>query len=86
MTAHEGRRLDQVGRADRRFAEAQVRDGPRARFVGVVDEIGLREEPRVFGDDLDALPVCADGAVGAESVEDCARDVGRLEVERAVVG
>ena len=68
-------RLDQVGRMDRPLAEAQVRDRLRAGLVRVVDEVALRVQRRIFGDDLHAVLVGADRAVGAQAVEHRAHDV-----------
>ena len=81
VASDEIRRSDQVRRADRPRPEAQVRDRLRARFVRVVDEIALGIEPRVLGDDLDAVLVGADRAIGAQAVEHRAHHVVRLDRE-----
>jgi hypothetical protein len=57
-------------------AEAQVRDRDRAGLLGVVDEVALGEVVRVLADDLDAVLVGADRAVGAQAVEQGAHHVG----------
>ena len=76
----------EVRRADRPRPEAQVRDGDGARLLRVVDEVALREVVRLLADDLDRVLVRADGAVGAEAVEEGAHRVGRLDVELRVPG
>ena len=75
---------DEVRRADRPRPEAQVRDRDGARLLRVVDEVALREAVGLLAEDLDRVLVGADRAVGAEAVEDRARDVGRLDVEVGV--
>ena len=60
---------DQIGRPDRTRARAQVGDRRRARLLGVVDEVALHVQIGLFPDDLDRVLVGADGAVGAEAVE-----------------
>ena len=62
--------VDEVGRVDRGLAEAEVRDGLRAGLPGVVDEVALGVEVGAFADDLDAVLVGADGAVGPEAPEE----------------
>ena len=79
VAGHEAGAADEVGRAQRARAEAQVRDGHRARLLGVVDEVALGEVRRLLGDDLDRVLVGADGTVGTEHR---AHDVGRFDVER----
>ena len=59
----------QVGAADGLVAETQVGNGYAARFLGVVGEVALRVLIGVVADNLDAVLVRADGAVGAETVE-----------------
>ena len=80
VAADEVRRADQIGRADRPRPEAQMRDGLRARFVRVVDEIALRVEAGILGDDLHAVLVGAHRAVGAQAVEHRAHDVVRFDL------
>ena len=46
VAGHEVGVVDQVGRVDRPRAEAEVRDGDRARLLGVVDEVALGVERR----------------------------------------
>jgi len=41
MAADEVRLRDQVGRVDRLRPKAQMGDGARARFLGIVDEVAL---------------------------------------------
>ncbi len=64
---------DQVRRLDRGRPEAQMRDGLRARFMRVVDEIPLGIQPGILGDDLHAVLVGADRAVRAQAEEHGAR-------------
>ncbi len=85
MAGDEARPLDQVGGADRARAEAQMRDGDRAGLLRVVDEVALRVQAGLLGDDLDRVLVRADGPVRAEAVEDGADDVVRLGRERGDV-
>ena len=77
---------DQVRRADRLRPEAQVRDGLRAGLLRVVDEVALRVQVLLGAEDLDRVLVRADRAVRAEAEEDRAHRLGRLDVERRVVG
>ena len=76
---------DQVRRADRPRAEAQVRDGHRARLLRVVDEVALGVVRRLLADDLDRVLVGADRAVRAQAEEHAPRHVVRLDVQVAVV-
>ena len=75
VAADEIRRADQIGRMDRARPEAQMRDRLRARLVRIVDEVALRIETGVFGDDLHAVLVRAYRAIGAEPVENRAHHV-----------
>ena len=61
---------DQIGRADRLRAEAQVGNRHRAGFFRVIDEVALCIVVGFLADDLDAVLVGADGAVRAEAEED----------------
>ena len=58
-----------------------MRNRLRAGFVGIIDEVALRILPGVFGNDLDAVLVRADRAVGAQTVENRAGGLGRLDRE-----
>ena len=69
MAGDEAGAIDQVGRADRTRARAQVRDRDRAGLLRVVDEVALHVEVGLLADDLDRVLVGADRAVGAEAVE-----------------
>ena len=62
-------------------AEAKMRDGIRARFLRVVDEVALRVAGRVGGENLHGILVGAHRAVGAETKEQRAHDLGRFNVE-----
>ena len=81
MAADEAGLLDQVGRMDRLWSEAQMRDRLRARLVRVVDEIALRVQSGILGDDLHAVLVGAHRAVGAETVEHRLHQILRLDAE-----
>ena len=72
---------DQVGRADRFGAKAQVRDGHRAGFLRVVDEVTLGVIVGFFADDLDRVLVGADGAIRAQAEEDAAHGFGVIDAE-----
>src|SRR5215831_16047976 len=69
MTANEVRLRNQVGRANRLLAEAQMRGGHCARLLRVVYEVALDVQVSFFTDDLDRVFVRADRAVRAQSVE-----------------
>ncbi len=69
MTGDEVGVVDQVRGVDRLFAEAEVRDGDGAGFLGVIDEVGLGKVLGGLADDLDGVLVGADGAVGTEAEE-----------------
>ena len=86
MAGHEARLLDEVRRADRARAEAQVRHRDGARLLRVVDEVALRVGVRLLADDLDRVLVRADRAVRAEPEEHGALHVRRLDVEAASTG
>ena len=60
---------DQVTRANRVFAEAQVGNRYRAGFPGIVDEIALRMQVGGLANDLDRILVGAHGAVRTQAVE-----------------
>ena len=77
---------DEIGGVDGIGAEAQMRGGHGAGFLGVVDEVALSVVGRVFADDLDGVLVRADGAVGAEAVELGADDRVGLGGEGWIVG
>ena len=77
-------RLDQVGLMDLVGTEAQMRHGAGARLLGVVDEVALGEVGSVLADDLDAVLVGADRAVGSQAVEQGAHRAGRLDGEAGI--
>ena len=60
---------DQVRRADGLGAKAQVRDGDRAGFLRVVDEVTLGVVFGFFADDLDRVLVRANRAIRAQAEE-----------------
>jgi hypothetical protein len=71
---------DQVARVQRLRAKPQVRHRHRAGFLGIVNEVSLREMIGLLADDLDRILVGAHGAVRAQPVEqrpDRARIFGR---------
>ena len=78
--------LHEVGRPDRLRPEAQVRHGLRAGLLRVVDEVALGVQVLLGPEDLDRVLVRADRPVRAEPEEDRADRVGRLDVQRRVVG
>ena len=69
VASHEIRRVDKIGRFDGSVAETQVRYRQTARLFAVVREVCLSVFFGVVTDNLDAVFVAADRAVGAESVE-----------------
>ena len=69
---------------DRLRSEAEMRNRLRAGFVRIVNKIALRVQTGIFGDDLDAVLVGSDGAVGAQSVEDRTGDIVLLDHEAVV--
>ena len=81
VAGDEAGRGDQIGRLDRVWPKSQMRNRLRAGFVGIVDEVALRILFRVFGDDLHAVLVGANRAVGAQTVENRAGGLGRLDRE-----
>ena len=83
MTGDEVGIVDEVRRLDRVGSVPQVRDGHRARLLGVVDEVALGVQFGVRTDDLHRGLVRADGAVAAERRED-RRPVPCRHTERRV--
>ncbi|SAH62959.1 Uncharacterised protein [Enterobacter hormaechei] len=69
VTANKIRLRNQVCRADRVFADAQMGNGQSARFFGVVDEIPLRIPRRRVADNFDVVLGCRDAAVATQTVE-----------------
>ena len=86
VAGNEAGALNQVGRAHRFWAEAQVADGHRAGLLRVVHEVALGPVVRLFADDLDAVLVGADGAVGTQAVEQAAGRLGRFDAVGRIVG
>ncbi len=84
MTGDEAGAVHQVRGSDRLLARAQMRDGDRAGFLRVVDEVALREELGFLADDLDRVLVGADRAVRAEPVEQRRRHIVGLGRERRI--
>ena len=84
VAADEARLLDEVGRPDRLWPEAHVRDRLRAGLLRVVDEVALRVQA-LGAQDLDRVLVRPDRAVRAQAEEDRADRLGRLDVQRRVV-
>ena len=60
---------DEIGRAYRSFAEAQVRARVAARFFAVVGEIRLRVKIGFIADDFDGIFIRAHGAVRAQAIK-----------------
>ncbi|MNF65088.1 hypothetical protein D3C84_468390 [compost metagenome] len=86
VAADKARLLDKPGRIDGLGAKAQVGDGARARLLGVVDEVALGVEALQLADDLDAVLVGADRAVGTESEEQRPHPAGGLQIADGVPG
>ena len=86
VTADEARLLDEIRRPDRLGTEAQVRHGPRPGLLRVVDEVALGVQRRFGAEDLDRVLVGPDRPVGPEAEEDRPQRLGRLDVERRLVG
>ncbi len=61
-------------------------DRPRARLLGVVDEVPLGIQRRLLADDLHRVLVRPHGPVGAETVEDRPHHILGLFPRRRVVG
>ena len=81
VAGDEAGRGDQIGGPDRVWSKSQMRDCLRAGFMGIVDEVALRILLCVFGNDLHAVLVGADRAVGAQTIENRAGSLGRLDGE-----
>ena len=76
---------DQVRRVDRFGAKAQVRNGHGAGFLGVVDEIALREIAGFLADDLGGVLVGAHCAISAQTEEYAAHGIIAFNAEMRVV-
>ena len=61
--------FDQVGGVNGVGTETQMGNGDRPGLARVVDEIALRMQVCLFADDLDAVLVGTDGAVGTQAIE-----------------
>ncbi len=75
MDGHEIRLLDQVGRVNRPWSEAQVRDGDGAGLLRVIDEVSLSIVGCVLANDLDRVLVGTNRAIGAQTVEYSPHDI-----------
>ena len=89
VAGHQGGPLDQVRGADRLGPEAQMGNGVGAGFLGVVDEIALHLQRGAVTDNPDRGFVGADGAIGAQAVDDRAHlaglaHKGRIPGQRAM--
>ena len=69
VASDEFRLVDEVAGLNRVLAEAQVADCQTAALLAVVLEVALCVQVGVVADDFDAVFVCADGTVAAQSVE-----------------
>ena len=78
-------RIHEVGGADGLRPKAQVADGEDPGLLRVIDEVALDVVVGVLADDLDGVLVGPDGAVGAQAVEEGAKDP-RLLASEAFVG
>ena len=81
VAGHEVGRVDQIGRADRLVAEAQVRGRVAARLLRVVREVGLAVFVGRVADDLDRVLVGAHRAVGAQADEAGLERAGVVEMQ-----
>ena len=61
---------DQVGRANRLFAEAKMRDRNGAGLLRIEDEVALRVHRCRFADDFDGVAIGADRTVAAQAEKD----------------
>ena len=86
MTCDEAGLRDEIRRADRVRAKAQVGGGQRAGLLGVVDEVALRIAGRLLANDLDRVLVCAHCAVRAEAPENAAYRLVWLDGEGWIIG
>ncbi len=86
MAADKARLLDEPGGVYGLGAKTQVGDGARARLLGVVDEVALGVEAIQLADDLDAVLVGADCAVGAEAKKQGPHPARRLQIADGVPG
>ena len=75
MAGDKARALDEISRANRTRARPQMRNRDCSGFLGVVNEVALHELSSFMPDDLDGVLVRTDGAVSAETVEQCSRNV-----------
>ena len=83
VAGHEAGAVYEIGGADGPRARAQVRDRDRARFLGVVHEVALHIALGFLADDLDRVLVGADGAVGAQAIEQRSGHVVAFAAKRA---
>lgn len=86
VAADKARLLDKPGGVDGLGAKAQVGDGTRARLLGVVDEVALGVEALQLADDLDAVLVGTNRAVGTEAEEQRPHPAGGLQIADGVPG
>ena len=80
-TGNESSFVDEVRRFDRVFAEAEVRYGNTAGFLGVIGKVSLSVHIRVVTDNLNSALVGADRAVGAKAPELASRRAFRRRVD-----
>jgi len=70
---------------DRLGPKTQVRDRLRARLFRIVNKVSLTVEIGVLTNNLDAVFVCADRAIGTKPEKYRARDLGALYFKRLVL-
>ena len=76
--------LQQERRLDRPRAEAQMRNRDGAGLLGIVDEVALRVERRIVGDDLHGVLVGSNRPVRAEPDENGAELVRLIQSETLI--
>ena len=69
MASHEVRRGYQIGGADRRVAETQVRAGETSRLLRVVREVSLAVLVGVVTDNLYGVLVSTYGTISTQTIE-----------------
>ena len=67
--------IDQIAGSNRTWGEPEMGDGHRSRLLRVVHEVALGVEVSGVTDDLDGRLVRANGAIRAQTEEDCSEHV-----------
>ncbi len=76
---------NQIGRVDGIRPEAQVRDGDRPRFLGVVDEVALCIVAGLLADNLDRILVGSHRAIRAQPPEHALHGISTFDGKSRVV-